>query len=221
MTVFGLDNVASRGGQTTATASDGMGKNDFLRLLVVQLQAQDPLNPMDATAFTAQLAQFSSLEQLQNMNSTLNGIGTSQTVLTNSQAVGFIGKTVTAVGDQIQVAQGSSDPLRFSLGTDAAGVYVKIYNAQGNFIRNLECGAMTAGQQSVSWDGRDTLGNAVPGGTYHFEVKAVDENDQSVQTVTFTQGTVSGVTYKDGRAYLITDNQEIPLGNIVKVMDET
>jgi flagellar basal-body rod modification protein FlgD len=220
MTIFGLDNVASRGGQTATTASDGMGKNDFLRLLVVQLQAQDPLNPMDATAFTAQLAQFSSLEQLQNMNSTLTGIGTSQTVLTNSQAVGFIGKNVTAVGDRIQVTQGRSEPLHFSLREDSSGVYVKIYDAEGNFIRNIDCGGMAVGQQSVNWDGRNTLGNTVPDGGYHFEVKAVNQNNQPVQTVTFTQGTVSGVNYKDGRAYLITEGQEIPLGNIVKVMDE-
>jgi flagellar basal-body rod modification protein FlgD len=92
-----------------------MGKDDFLHLLVTQLKAQDPLNPMDSTAFTAQLAQFSSLEQLQNINSTLGTLNASQAESTNSQAVQFIGKTITAVGDSLEVRNGQSEDLHFSL----------------------------------------------------------------------------------------------------------
>ena len=71
MSIVGLNQVSSQGATTSAAKSQTMGKDDFLRLLVTQLQAQDPLNPMDSTGFTAQLAQFSSLEQLQNINSNL------------------------------------------------------------------------------------------------------------------------------------------------------
>ncbi len=221
MTIYGLDNVGSRGGQTPAKSSESLGKNDFLQMLVVQLQNQDPLNPMDATGFTAQLAQFSSLEQLQNINTSLTGIGTSQAVLTHSQAVEFIGKQITAVGDSTEVAEGGSEALQFSLNGEAAGVFVNIYDAGGNFIRNLEFGAMAAGEQSVSWDGRDARGNTVADGTYRFTVEAVNADNQPVSTVTFARGTVTGVNYRDGQAYLITGSQEIPMGNVVKVVDGT
>ena len=219
MSIVGLNQVSSQGGTTAAAKSQAMGKDDFLRLLVTQLQAQDPLNPMDSTGFTAQLAQFSSLEQLQNINSNLGSIGSSQAVLTNSQAVGFIGKNITALGDRIYVNNGQSGPLQVNLDTDAASVYFKVYDLNGNFIRDIEAGNMAAGQQSVTWDGRDYLGGQVPDGAYRYEVMAVDADGNAIETTTFTSGTVTGVNFKDGLAYLLTDNQEIPLGNVVQVIN--
>jgi flagellar basal-body rod modification protein FlgD len=219
MTVIGLDQVASRGGQTQTNQSEVMGKDEFLRLLVTQLQYQDPLSPMDSTGFTAQLAQFSSLEQLQNINSSIGTLETSQSIMTNGQAVGFIGKQITAIGDRISVAEGQSAPLRFNLESDAAGVYVKVYDMSGNFTRDIECGPMPAGPNSVDWDNLDYLAGQVPDGLYSFQVMAVDAEGNSVPSTTFSQGTVSGVNFKDGQAYLLTDEQEIPLGDVYQVLE--
>ena len=218
MAIYGLENVASKGGQTSATSNNNiMGKDDFLQLLVAQLKAQDPLNPMDSTAFTAQLAQFSSLEQLQNINLSLGTIGTSQAVMTSSQAVGFIGKTITALGDTVEVQSGQSQGIQFSLGEPAAGLYVRLYDQMGSFIRQIEVGQTASGQQQVSWDGLDYLGGRVPDGTYSYEVEAIDEQGNSVSTTTFASGTVTGVSYKDGVAYLQCGTREIPMGNVVNV----
>lgn len=219
MAVYGLDQVASKATQTTSTAkNDVMGKDDFLRLLVAQLQSQDPMNPMESTDFTAQLAQFSSLEQLQNINTSLGTIGSSQSVLTNSQAVGFIGKTITAIGDTIDVRNGQSQDLQFSLDADAAGSYLRIYDQQGNFIRQIETGDLESGQNTVSWDGQDYLGGQAPNGTYTFEVEAIDEIGNSVPVTQFTNGVVTGVHFQNGVAYLQCDNREIALGNVVNVL---
>ncbi|MFZ1984861.1 MAG: flagellar hook capping FlgD N-terminal domain-containing protein [Desulfatitalea sp.] len=219
MAIYGLDQVASKGAQTAAAAKkDIMGKDDFLRLLVSQLQSQDPLNPMDSTAFTAQLAQFSSLEQLQNINTTLGTIGTSQSVLTNGQAVSFIGKTITAIGDTIDVQNGQSQSLQFSLDTAAEGSYLRVYDRQGNFIRQIETGALPAGQNSVSWDGRDYLGGQAPSGTYTFDVEAVNELGNSVPVTQFVSGTVTGVHFLNGVAYLQCGSREIAMGNVVNVL---
>jgi flagellar basal-body rod modification protein FlgD len=196
-----------------------MGKDDFLTLLVAQLQAQDPLNPMDSTDFTAQLAQFSSLEQLQNVNSNLKGLTTSQSIQTNANAVDFIGKQVTALGDQVEVTDGQSAGIQFTLSDDASNVYVRVYDQNGNFIRELDSGAMSAGQQEITWDGDDYLGSRAPDGTYQYEVEALDSDGADVDTTTFVSGTVSGVNYKDGQAYLIAGNQQIAMGNVVKVLD--
>lgn len=219
MAIYGLDQVTSKGAQTTTAATkDVMGKDDFLRLLVAQLQAQDPMNPMDSTDFTAQLAQFSSLEQLQNINTSLGTIGTSQSVLTNSQAVSFIGKTITAIGDTIGLQGGQSQSLQFSLDADASGSYLRIYDQQGNFIRQIETGALSAGQNSVSWDGRDYLGGQAPDGTYTFEVEALDELGNSVPVTQFMTGLVTGVHFQNGVAYLQCGNREIAMGNVVNVL---
>lgn len=222
MTAYGLEQVSSSGGQidtSTTSSNKVMGKDDFLKLLVAQLEAQDPLNPMDATGFTAQLAEFSSLEQLQNINTSLTSIGSSQSVLTNSQAVSFIGKTITAVGDTFQINNGQSQDLQFSLAEDAAGLYIKIYDDQGNFVRQLEVGATSAGEQSVNWNGRDYLGGMSPDGEYSFEVSAIDENGNSISVTQFASGVVEGVNYKDGQAYLRCGNREIPMGNVIQVLE--
>jgi flagellar basal-body rod modification protein FlgD len=224
MTTYGLEQVGSRGGQTDSGASANnkiMGKDDFLHLLVAQLECQDPLNPMDSTGFTAQLAQFSSLEQLQNVNIALGSIGSSQSILTNSQAVGFIGKTITAVGDTFQINNGRSQDLQFSLDRDAAGLFIKIYDGHGSFMRQIEVGPTPAGQQSINWDGRDYLNGSAPDGDYRFEVSAIDEYGNSVPVTQFASGLVEGVNFKDGQAYLRCGGREIPMGNVVQVLSNS
>jgi len=86
--------------------SKTMGKEDFLRLFTTQLKAQDPLNPMDSTQFTAQLAQFSSLEQLTNINTSLANMVSSQYSLQNVMATGMIGKEVQLANDEVHAVTG-------------------------------------------------------------------------------------------------------------------
>jgi flagellar basal-body rod modification protein FlgD len=219
MYTVGLDQVGSQAAEVKKSNGSSMGKDDFLKLLVTQLQKQDPLSPMDSTAFTAQLAQFSSLEELQNINETLAGVGNSQQVLTNSQAVDFIGKQIQAVGDALILEQGEPTPVEFNLAQDAAGVYVKIYNNYGEFIQDIEAGPMGEGQQRLEWNGLDHLDQQAPAGTYRYEVLAMDGDGNSVSSKTFTTGVVSGVFYKQGLAYLLTADQEIPLGDVVQVYE--
>lgn len=219
MSILGLNQVGSQAAQTSEKKSTSMGKDDFLQLLVTQLQAQDPLNPMDSTGFTAQLAQFSSLEELQNINETLGDVGNSQTILTNSQAVDYIGKQIQAVGDQLYLNGGEPVPIEFNIDEDAAGVYIKIYNQYGDFVQDIDAGPMTAGQQHVDWDGLNYQNQQAPDGIYRYEAMAMDENGDTVAATTFTTGTISGVYYKNGSAYLLSDNQEILLGNVVQVYE--
>lgn len=219
MSIVGLDQVGSNAVQTKEAKSSAMGKDDFLHLLVTQLQNQDPLNPADSTEFTAQLATFSSLEELQNINSTLSGVSTSQSVLTNSQAVDYIGKQIQAIGNQLYLQDGQSDAVEFDLDADAAGVYAKIYNQYGEFVQDIEAGPLTAGHHSIQWDGVDQQGRTAPDGSYTYELFAVDAEGNSINATTFTAGRVSGVYYKNGLAYLVTADQEIPLGNVVQVYD--
>lgn len=221
MTIAGINQVASRGGQVAAGEKQQvMGKDDFLHLLVAQLKAQDPLNPMDGTEFTAQLAQFSSLEQLQNINGSLGDLNTSQAVLTNSQAVQYIGKTITAVGDSFEVRNGNAQPLHFSLNQDAHGLYARIYDAHGNFVRQLEGGYTNAGDGNIAWDGYDYLGGRAPDGDYYFEIAAMDGNGNSINATTFATGLVNGVQFENGQAYLQCGGRKIPMGNVVRVVGE-
>jgi flagellar basal-body rod modification protein FlgD len=222
MDISGLSTVASQSELTVTETkkNDVLGKDDFLRLLVTQLQYQDPLNPADSAQFTAQLAQFSSLEQLGNINDNIGGLQLSQTALNNSQAVNFIGKTVTSSGNSIHLTDGVSDDLQFELGADAKAVFMNIYDVAGNYVKTIESGALSAGEQTLKWGGADQAGNKVSDGAYTFEVAAVDADDNMVNTKTFTSGMVTGVTFKNGSLCLLAGNKEIPVDTVIQITED-
>ncbi|MDJ0782906.1 MAG: flagellar hook capping FlgD N-terminal domain-containing protein [Desulfosarcinaceae bacterium] len=218
MSLIGIDNVQSAAQTNTQTNTNNeLGKDEFLTMLVAQLQYQDPMNPMDSTGFTAQLAQFSSLEQLENINATLETLTAYQAASDNAQAVQFIGKQVTAVGNEVELDDTGAATLRFDLAGDADAVYIKIYNAAGAYVGDFEVGSLAAGEQQVTWDGTDQDGQPLPEGRYQFDVLAVDEQDVPVSATTYSSGVVTGVSYQNGEAYLQTDSFLLPIGSVVRI----
>ncbi len=202
---------------SNASESSIVGKEDFLKLLVTQLQYQDPLNPAESTEFTAQLAQFSSLEQLTNVNKNLEYLQLYQASINNAQAVGFIGKTVSASGNSINVSDGVSEGINFELSEDAANVTISIYDGSGELAGTIEAGELGEGTQSIAWNAKDPDGNTVSDGDYTFEVAAVDSEGNEVEVSTFTKVTITGVTFEDGTAYLLAGGRKIAIGDIKEV----
>jgi flagellar basal-body rod modification protein FlgD len=196
-----------------------MGKNDFLNLLVTQLQHQDPLNPAESTEFTAQLAQFSSLEQLSNINDNLKNMELFQTSVTNSQAVSYIGKEITARGNTVQLESGQPAECHFELADNAALAVISVYGANGGFVTSFETGPLDAGRQSAAWDGTDRDGNLAAQGIYHFEVQAVDANNQDLSVTPVISAVVNGVSFKDQTASLITGLQTIAIDDVMAVSE--
>ncbi len=196
----------------------GLGKDDFLTLLLTQLQNQDPLNPTDSTEYTAQLAQFSSLEQLSNINQNLEYLQLFQASINNAQAVSFIGKEILALGDGVHVKDGVAGECHFELTEDASGVMINIYDSTGSFVKAIEQGAMNSGRHTVVWDGTDKDGNLVPDGDYTFEVMAVDADDMDVKAITYTSGIVEGVSFFGGSTYFLIGDQKISIADIIEVV---
>ena len=196
-----------------------MGKNDFLNLLVTQLQHQDPLNPAESTEFTAQLAQFSSLEQLSNINDNLKNMELFQTSVTNSQAVSYIGKEITARGNTVQLESGQPAECHFELADNAALAVISVYDANGGFVTSFETGPLNSGRQSAAWDGTNRDGNLAAPGIYHFEVQAVDTNNQDLSVTPVISAVVTGVSFKDQTASLITGLQTIAINDVIAVSE--
>jgi flagellar basal-body rod modification protein FlgD len=196
-----------------------LGKDDFLNLLVTQLQNQDPLNPADSTEFTAQLAQFSSLEQLNNINDNLENMKLFQNAVTNSQAVSFIGKTITATGNTLQLKDGQPAVCHFELGFAAANAVITVYDASGDFVKAFETGPLQSGRQTAVWDGTDRSGNQAPPGLYRFEMQAVDANNVSIGVTPLISSIVTGVSLKNQTASLITELQTIAIDDVIDVSE--
>jgi flagellar basal-body rod modification protein FlgD len=203
----------------TATA-DVMGKDDFLNLLVTQLKYQDPLNPVDSAEFTAQLAQFSSLEQLYNVNDNLGGLDGLQKGINNLQATSYIGKKLFSYGNNLELADKNEVAGYFEIGADADTVTVNISDNAGNLVRTIEKGSATQGQQSFSWDGLDNEGAESDPGIYSFEIVAYDQNGELVDTVCYTKDTITGITYNDGVPYLNASQRSIPLSSVFRISDD-
>lgn len=215
---------AATGGTTAAASSTSkttMGKDAFLTLLITQLQHQDPLNPADSTEFTAQLAQFSSLEQLNNVNENLSALKLYQASINNAQAVSFIGKDIVATGNSVEARSGQTVACEFDLAKPAQKVVVSVYDATGAFVKDVVATGLTAGRQTVSWDGRDRGGNTVADGAYTFEVQAEGSGKEAVAATTYTRGTVAGVSFQDGVTYLAVGNRRVAIGDVVQVTQQT
>ncbi len=195
---------------TSKTTS--LGKDDFLKMLVAQLKNQDPLNPMDGTEFAAQLAQFSSLEQLTNMNTQLTNLGLYQKTMISTEAVNLLGKEVTVgQGNQFQV-EGDTAGFSYSLAGDAAQVSISILDVSGREVDRIDAGKQAAGQQNMTWS-KGSNSN----GLYSYKVTAVDANGAAVKVTGMATGKVTAVQYRDNAIYLTVNGQEVAFSNIVSV----
>lgn len=217
MTIESLDSVKPAESATPPTKGNVMGKDDFLKLLVTQLKAQDPLDPLESAEFTAQLAQFSSLEQLYTLNEHMENLQRYQASLNNGQAVGLIGKTVKASGNSIHLNNGNSNDLHFELAAKADSVVINIYSLNGDLVKTIDAGPQDEGGQSITWEAIDNVGKQMPDGMYTFEILATDANGEIVNAATFTTGTVTGVVFNNGTARLLVDNWEIPMSSVIQI----
>ncbi|MFQ5587614.1 MAG: flagellar hook assembly protein FlgD [Nitrospiria bacterium] len=200
-----------------ATGVEPLGKDVFLRLLTTQLKHQDPLEPMDGTEFVTQLAQFTQLEQTTSMNERLQELVEGNTALNHYGVTGLIGKEVKVAGGAVSLAEGGSSELSYRLEGDANDVTIQVSDAAGGIVRSLTAGQQGSGMQSLHWDGRDQNGNALPAGTYQFEISARDADGGPVLSQQYSQGIVSRVRYEEGVSYLMVNGEKVPAANVLSV----
>lgn len=215
--IFASPALSTSSASLTGAATKAMGKEDFLKLLMAQLAHQDPLNPMENAEFVAQLAQFSSLEQLMGVNQNLGLIQVGQVGMTNGQVASLIGKEVEANGSNLTLTQQGPAGISFDLGGVAQSVEVRIRDAQGNVIRTLNLGERTPGLNTVTWDGRDSMGNLVQPGSYSVEVQAKDATGGEVAASTRIKGVVTGVTYQGGVPQLEIGGTTVRVGDVIAI----
>jgi flagellar basal-body rod modification protein FlgD len=176
------------------------------------LKNQDPLKPVDGTDFAAQLAQFTSLEQLTNMSTQLANMSSAQNASTEAQSISLIGKQVTTTAGNSVVVNGDSTALTYSLDKNAKKVTVSIYDADGTLVDTLAYTDQAKGANTVTWNTAN-----VTKGNYTFSIKATDSGGNNVTATTMVTGIVTGVQFKNNGIYLTVNGQDVPFSSIVSV----
>jgi flagellar basal-body rod modification protein FlgD len=188
----------------------------FLKLLTAQLQHQDPLKPMESSEFTQQLVAYSQVEQQINTNKNLETMVANMQATQFASAVGYIGKTVDAVGSAVTLKETGSAEWGYELQGTATATQLSITDASGRtvLVRN---GDTTPGKHTFAWDGKDAAGNRLPAGNYSLTVSALDRDNKPITTITSISGQVEGVETVDGVHRLLIGGQSIKLADVTKV----
>lgn len=163
----------------------------FLKLLVTQMKNQDPLNPLDNAQVTTQLAQISTVNGIEKLNATLQGMASGVTAGQSLQAASMIGHNVLVPGSALQLA-GGSGVFGVDLAQPADNVKVTIHDSAGQAVRVMDLGAQVAGPLTLQWDGMADNGAPAADGSYTMSVSAL-RGDQKVDAQTLAFGTVQGV----------------------------
>lgn len=206
---------------TTAkrTTSNTLDKEAFLLLLITELKNQNPLDPMDNKDFIAQLTQFSTLEQITNMTESIQNFLTLQEGALQAQAASLIGKYAVVQTDQITVSDGTAESIVFEL-DEAAPVVVRIYDSNGNLVKEATSSSLDAGTHAYVWDARDSSGLTVSDGTYTYTVSKINSDGSETEIGGVEGGKIESVKFKNNQIYVYIGGKEYPLASIVEIMEE-
>jgi flagellar basal-body rod modification protein FlgD len=227
MAAQSTNNVSAASNQSTAgtqgtgqTSSTGkLDMNAFLTMFLTQLKYQDPTNPLESYQLAAQLAQFSSVEKLTEVNSNIVKLQPYLMSLSNAEMVGLVGKHVIGQASTLQLTSGKATTADYQLDA-AAKVTIKLYDEKNALVRTINVGAQAVGKHQIAWDGCNDAGKKMSDGLYSFDLEAVDGNGNKLDVTTTISGLVHSFRLEQGNAYLILngpDGIKLPAGNIMEV----
>lgn len=211
---------APRNAPLPSNPKGAMGKNEFMKLLVAQMTNQDPMNPMNGEQMAAQLAQFSSLEQLMNIGNALQAQSSGQSALLNTvqgnSAVAMIGKTVVAESDEVVLQNGDGTVFADVEGTGGKAT-LSILDANGQVVGTRDLGTVRGGRHSF---GIGDAGKDLADGRYSFRIDVTDTAGKPVDVTTYTRAAVTGVQNTAAGPVLLAGPLTIPLERVVEVSDK-
>jgi flagellar basal-body rod modification protein FlgD len=217
--------AATTSTSSTTSSNTTLGKDDFMTLLIAEMKNQDPMNPMDGTEYAAQLAQFSSLEQLSNLNTNITDMISANLTLVqsvnNTMAATMIGREVKIDSADITVNDQDSIGLGIDLSANASSVIFKIYDSSGTLVKTIEEDDLSQGENKLSWDLTDNSGDTVSNGSYTYTVEATSSTGATMSDTGYQIGTITGVKYTDSGTMFMINGSEFDLSSILEILNTT
>jgi flagellar basal-body rod modification protein FlgD len=208
------------GPKTTSNASSSAGtlqQADFLKLMTAQLQHQDPTNPMDNSQMMSQLAQITTVQGIENLNTTVNGFSSTMTNDQILRGAALVGHSVLVPSGKAALA--AEGGVTGAVAAPSAGTLnVTITDAAGNTVRTLSVPATEAGEAAFQWDGNDAAGNRMAAGKYTLNAKFTDSSGDVTTLDTYVQGKVDSVTVGSDGVYInLPGLGTAPMSNVLRI----
>jgi flagellar basal-body rod modification protein FlgD len=200
--------------------NNDLDKDSFLKLLLAQLKNQDPTSPMQSHEMAAQLAQFSSLESLNNIDRSVKDLNNTKNPNLDFDALKLIGKAVES--DSSKLLRNDFEDtheIQFSLISDAKNVDVKIKDAAGNLIKEVSLTGLKKGSNEFKWNGLLEDGSKARPGDYKVEFTAQSSSGQQLAVDTKSKGIITGVNFTSSGAMLMLGKQSIRMSDIKSIVD--
>lgn len=207
------NNAAANANFANGLDSPKQIQDRFLKLLITQLQNQDPLSPVENSEMTQQMSQISMVQGISTLNSSMQSLVAVQ----STQAAGLIDRDVLLSGNGINLVAGQAAGAA-KLATAASSVKVEILGTGGGVVRTLELGSRSAGELGFAWNGKDDSGNSLPDASYSFRVVAKN-GTADVATETYTQARVLSVSLGTAGPLLdLSNGSQVALTAVKKIL---
>lgn len=223
-TISALNAQKSDGAFNKDEDRNAIGKDGFMKLLLTQLRNQDPQNPLKSHEFASQLAQFTQVEQLFNLNDKLEkslqlDINLNQSI-GNSLATTIVGKNMIAVGNEVSLDDGVATGIFITLRESVPNVSINIFDSNGTLIKRENAGAFITGDHTYLWNGKNDEGVLMPDGVYTFEVKALGNDGNSLPVAFFMGGHITGVEFSsDNPTNFLIGNLKVSVSDVVRIVE--
>lgn len=201
-----------------SSSATSLTSEDFLTLLLAEIEHQDPTEPLDNAEMISQLTGYSQLEELTNISDQMESIADAVSSSTAANGLDYIGKSIEAEGDSIVKSEDEISSMYFTLDGDAASVTINIYNSDGDIVNTVSLSDLEEGSYTFDWDGTDADGDTADDGTYYAVMSALDSDGDSVDLTMTTSGTVTGLQItSDGVVLVLEDGRTVNMEDVTSV----
>jgi len=205
------------GGGARTNSGEELGKTQFLELMIAQMNHQDPLDPAKNEEFIAQLAQFSTVEGIENLNDSFAGLAASLKSTMATEAASLVGRHVVVPTGSATLPSGGGISGSIEVPRASSGVTVEITNAAGELMNRLDLGPQPSGRMRFGWDGTTASGATAPEGVYKVKAFTTVDGERAELTVNMPDQVVSVSLGADGVIANLAGGSSVPASQIKEI----
>lgn len=208
--------AAAAAASSSTNPNSKLGKDDFMKLLLLELKYQDPTSPMDSEKILSQTSQLATLESTENTTKALTTLATALSTSAQYSGIAAIGKIADTGSNAVVCTKGETTNFELYLPTAATSGKVNIMDVNGNILKSMAIGATDAGVAKYSWDGTDNTGAQMKDGTYYVE-STYTKADGTSATTRVGRYPIESIKFDSGKTYAKLGSSYIDFSTIKEI----